>query len=119
MHPRARAWATNVLLGLGSVLFSLVCFEGVFAFALSHPQILASSDGTVGKALAHARNYWVNQDRKIVQFMSECTRYDRDVSYTLIPGVKCRVVNREHTVEYAANRAGVRDSARSAASSAA
>jgi hypothetical protein len=42
--------------------------------------------------------------------MSECTRYDRDVSYTLIPGVKCRVVNREHTVEYAANRAGVRDS---------
>ena len=55
----------------------LLCVEGIFAFALSHPQILASSDGTVGEALAYARDYYANQDRKLVQYLADCAQYDR------------------------------------------
>jgi hypothetical protein len=101
---------TNGLLVLGGIVAVLLCIEGIFAFALSHPQILASRDGTVGEALAYARDYYVNRDRKLVQYMADCAQYDREVTYTLIPGRKCRVVGREYTVEYAGNRAGLRDS---------
>jgi hypothetical protein len=106
----ARTWIVRTLLVLGGALFALVCIEGAVGLALSHPRVLAWRDGTVGRALAHARGYYVDQDRKIVQYMPECSRYDPEVTYTLIPGAKCRVANREHVVEYAANRAGLRDS---------
>jgi hypothetical protein len=110
MRTPARAWTTNALIGLGSVVLTLLGIEGVLAFALSHPQILASGDGTVGKALAYARDYYVTQERRSVQYLPDCARYDPAVSYTLIPGARCRVATREYIVEYAANRAGLRDS---------
>ena len=110
MRTSAPAWITNGLLVLGGVVSVLLCVEGIFAFALSHPQILASRDGTAGEALAYARDYHINHDRKLVQYLADCARYDREVTYTLIPGRKCRVASREYVVEYAANRAGVRDS---------
>ena len=110
MRQSIPAWMTNGLLVLGGVVAFLLCIEGIFAFALSHPQILASRDGTVGEALAYARDYYVNRDRKLVQYMADCAQYDREVTYTLIPGRKCRVVGREYVVEYAGNRAGLRDS---------
>ncbi len=87
----------------------LLCLEGMFAFALSHPRILASKDGTVGDALAYLRDYYVNQDRKLVQYLADCAQYDTEVTYTLIPGHKCRVTSREFVVEYSGNRAGLRD----------
>jgi len=105
-----RTWLTRALLVLGGVLVALLCIEGIFSFTLSHPWVLASRDGTVGRALAHAREYYLDQDRKVVQYLPDCARYDPEVTYTLIPGATCRVANREHTVEYAANRAGLRDS---------
>jgi hypothetical protein len=101
---------TNVLLGLASVVLSLLCLEGVLAFALSHPQVLASGNGSGGQVLAHVRDYHVDRDRKIVQYLADCARYDPDVTYTLIPGANCRVASREYVVEYSANRAGLRDS---------
>jgi hypothetical protein len=106
---RERAWTPNVLLGVVGALVSLLCIEGVFAFALSHPQVLAQGGGTPGKALAYARDYHKSRDRKIVQYLSDCARYDPEVTYTLIPGTRCRVASREYVVEYAANRAGLRD----------
>ena len=110
MRTRAPAWITNGLLVLGGIVLVLLCIEGIFAFALSHPQILASRDGTVGETLAYARDYYAKQDRKLVQYLADCARYDREVTYTLIPGHKCRVASREYVVEYAGNRAGLRDS---------
>src|SRR5262245_59822471 len=104
-----RTWIARGLLVLGGALLSLLCVEGILGFVLSHPRVLASRDGTVGRALAHARDYYVDHDRKIVQYLADCARYDPEVTYTLIPGTRCRVVNREHVVEYAANRAGLRD----------
>jgi hypothetical protein len=110
MRTSAPAWIANGFLALCGVASVLLCVEGIFAFALSHPQILASSDGTVGEALAYARGYYVNQDRKLVQYLADCAQYDREVTYTLIPGHTCRVAGREYVVEYTANRAGLRDS---------
>ena len=110
MRTSAPAWITNGLLALGGIVAVLLCVEGIFAFALSHPQILASGDGTVGETLAYARHYYVNQERKLVQYLADCAQYDREVTYTLIPGRTCRVAGREYVVEYAANRAGLRDS---------
>jgi hypothetical protein len=108
-YAAASASITNVLLALVGVIFSLLCLEGVFAFALSHPHVLASGNGTGGKVLAHVREYHVDRDRKIVQYLSDCARYDPEVTYTLIPGATCRVASREYVVEYAGNRAGLRD----------
>ncbi len=110
MRTTARAWFTNGLLVLGGFVLMLLCIEGLFAFALSHPQILASRDGTVGDALAYARDYYVKQDRKLVQYLAACSQYDREVTYTLIPGGKCRIASREYVAEYSGNRAGLRDS---------
>lgn len=109
MTPRARRWLGNGLLVLASILFSLAAIEGVIAYALSNPQVLASPDGAVGKAQMLARNYYMRKDRRIVQFQPDCAVYDPGVTYTLKPSARCIVENREHRVEYAANRAGLRD----------
>lgn len=94
---------------LAGILVGGAIVEAIIAAALAHPRLLASSDGSVGNALALARRYYFHRDRYIVQFLPECAAYDPEVTYTLRPGGRCTVANREHTVEYAANRAGVRD----------
>jgi len=107
--PRARRWLGNGLLVFVSILLSLAVIEGIIAYALSNPQILGSPDGAVGKAQMLARNYYMRKDRKIVQFQPDCAVYDSGVTYTLKPSARCVVENREHRVEYAVNRAGLRD----------
>jgi hypothetical protein len=82
MRTSAPAWIANGLLVLCGVASVVLCVEGIFAFALSHPQILASSDGTVGEALAYARGYYVNQDRKLVQYLADCAQYDWEDLHT-------------------------------------
>jgi hypothetical protein len=52
----------------------------------------------------------MESDRAIVQYEPDCFRYDPELTYTLKPESTCTVVNREHTVEYRANRQGMRDS---------
>lgn len=108
MNARRR-WLGSAVLVAASILFSLAAMEGVLAYAVSHPEILASADGTVGKLQMLARNYYMRKDRRIVQFQPDCAVYDPGVTYTLKPSARCIVENREHRVEYAANRAGLRD----------
>lgn len=110
MSPTLRRRLGNALLVLASVAFSLGCIEGIIAYVLSHPEMLAAKDGSVGRPLALARNYYMRKDRQIVQFTPDCAVYDPQVTYTLKPSSRCAIANREYTVEYAANRAGVRDS---------
>lgn len=109
MTPRGRRWLGNGLLVFASILFSLAVVEGVIAYALAHPEILASADGRVGKAQMLARNYYMRKDRPIVQFRPDCAVYDAGVTYTLKPSARCVIEAREYAVEYAANRAGLRD----------
>jgi hypothetical protein len=61
------------------------------------------------------REYYARIDRKIIQYLPECARYDGELSYTLKPGT-CRFQNREFDVEYRINSAGLRDDESSLAS---
>lgn len=109
MTARSRTWLLNALLVAASIVLSLVAIEAVIAYAMSHPEMLGSPDGPVGRPLALARNYYMRKDRRIVQFLPDCAVYDPTVTYTLKPSTHCTVVNREHSVDYATNRAGLRD----------
>jgi len=60
-----------------------------------HPWVrpVASAGSSVARrhgrqALAHARDYDVDEGRRIVQYLLECARYDPEVTYTLVPGAK-------------------------------
>lgn len=109
MRPRVRGWLINAALAAASLLISAAAIEGLIGYTLSHPAMLASADGSVGRPLALARNYYMRKDRRIVQYLPDCAVYDAEVTYTLRPGQRCTVENREYHVEYAANRAGLRD----------
>ena len=109
MTSSRRRWLGNATLVAASLVFSVAAIEGVLAYAMAHPELLASPDGTLGKPQMLARNYYMRKDRRIVQFQPDCAVYDPGVTYTLKPSARCVVENREHRVEYAANRAGLRD----------
>jgi hypothetical protein len=109
VSSRVRGWLINAALVATSLVIGAAAIEGVIAYALSHPEILASADGSIGRPLALARNHYMRKDRKILQYLPDCAQYDAEVTYTLKPGGRCVVENREYRVEYAANRAGMRD----------
>lgn len=102
-------WLANGLLLLGSLVFSLAVLEGAVEAVLRRPTLLPSSTGPLGKPLTLLTHYYKNSLRRIVQYVPECARYDPELTYTLTPGGSCRIVNRDHEVVYAANRAGLRD----------
>jgi hypothetical protein len=106
---RGRTWWPNGLLILASLLAGCLMIEGLIAVGLAYPDLLAASLGPNSKALALARSYYARRDRRIVQFLPACAVYEPEVTYALRRGGQCTVANREHTVEYAANRAGLRD----------
>src|SRR5262249_45820788 len=106
---RAKILFTNGLLVMGSLFFALLFIEGLIALIMSHPSILAVDDGLPGRFLNKLRQYSIKRDRAVVQFDPECFRYDAELTYTFIPNSSCTVVNREHKVEYRANRQGLRD----------
>ena len=108
MTPGVRNVLVNATLVAGSVLASLAAAEGAIAYALDHPEILTAPSGGETKLLALARDYYMSWDRRIVQFLPACARYDPQLSYTLKPG-ECMVENREHRVHYQINREGLRD----------
>ena len=109
MRSQPRERLLNALLAALSLFFSLAVVEGGAEFALSHPAILASLHGPGGRVLALLRSCYMRFDRHIVQYLPACAVYDPEVSYTLKPGARAIVKNREYRVEYSANRAGLRD----------
>jgi hypothetical protein len=110
MAQRPKPWLVNGLLLVGSLLVTLLLFEGLGGLILSYPWLVAAKDGSANHALNVLRQYYITNDRSIVQYEPDCFRYDPELTYTLKPESTCTVVNREHTVEYRANRQGVRDS---------
>lgn len=61
-----------------------------------------------GHALRVFRQYYASHDRQIIQLLPDCAVYDPELTYLLRPP-GCRIVNREHTVDYVVNRLGARD----------
>jgi len=107
MRAGIRNLLINTFLAIGSLLFALLGVEVLIGFVLSHPNILPNRAGGLRDNL---RQYYMNFDRAIVQYVPECFRYDPELTYTLRRDSSCTVVTREHTVEYQSNREGIRDS---------
>jgi hypothetical protein len=97
------------VLVLAAALVACITVEGLIVLVLAHPRLLSPSGDPGGAVLAVARRYYVRDEEQIVQFLPPCAVYDPEVTYTLRPGTHCVVKNSEHTVEYDANRAGLRD----------
>jgi hypothetical protein len=88
-------------------LVILVSLEGTIEFVLRYPQAVPFLYRPA-HVINHLKNYYLGRDRSVVQFRHDCAQYDEVLTYRLRPG-HCTVVNREHTVEYSVNRAGLRD----------
>src|SRR5262245_1272614 len=99
----------KLVLAAFSVILTLFALEGFLAFGLSHPGLLIGKDGSGVRLLRMARSYHLNQERRLIQFQPECATYDPGLTYTLIPSSACTVASREFSVEYRANRLGLRD----------
>ena len=98
------------MLPVGSLFIALLLVEALLVVVLSHPSLISAKDGSVSRVLGILRQYYMESDRAIVQFDPQCFRFDPELTYTLKPESSCTVVNREHEVEYRANRQGLRDS---------
>lgn len=83
------------------------CLEGVVELVLRYPQAVPALYRPA-RQVNHLKNYYLGFDRLIVQFRHDCAQYDATLIYRLRPG-GCTIQNREHTIEYAVNRAGLRD----------
>lgn len=70
--------------------------------------VLDNSSLLSGKLLTVFRIYYLREDRKIIQYSSDCAKYDNELSYTLRPG-KCHIENREFEIDFSINSAGMRD----------
>jgi lysophospholipase L1-like esterase len=97
----------NALLLLGSIVVGLSILEVSLVFALRHPSILASMTAD-GAALPAFKQYYLDADRKIAQFLPDCAEYDPTLGYRLKSG-ECRFVNREFDTKYRISRDGFRD----------
>jgi hypothetical protein len=84
------------------LLFTVSLIESIAAFLLNNSSLLT------GNLLRAFRMYYMQEDRKIIQYLPECARYDSDLAYTLKPG-QCHIEYREFEVDYSINSAGFRD----------
>src|SRR5262245_46820145 len=101
-HLALWSWAL-----VACVVLPVICAEAAIELILRHPQAWPGLFRPANR-INHIKNYYMGFDRSIVQFRPDCAMYDDALIYRLRPGT-CTVRNREHTVEYAINHAGVRD----------
>ena len=80
----------------------VIFLELIFSFILNNSWVLN------GRLLGVFRKYYMAQDRKIIQYLSDGGKYDDELAYTLKPG-KCHIKNREYEVDYLINSIGTRD----------
>lgn len=109
-HPPARSLLRRLLRGAGAMLLVLVLTlllsEAVVELLLRAPRLVPDA------ALENLRADYLEHDRAIVQFLPECSRWDDELVYTLLPGT-CRFRNREFDVSLEINALGLRDDAAS------
>lgn len=95
------------VLALTGFAAALIVLEGLVELLLRHPQAAASLLRPAHH-VSHLKNYYLAYDRSVIQLRDDCAMYDEILTYRLRPG-SCTVANREHTIEYSVNRAGLRD----------
>lgn len=101
---RLRSAAQTLAASLLGALVLLAGLEGALALALASPP----GSGPAGFERARQR-YYMDHERRIVQYQPECAEYDPELSYRLRPG-SCRFHNREFDTTLEINALGVRDS---------
>lgn len=106
-------WIGRILYACFLLSTAVILLEVTVSFLMGHGHILLAY--YKNPYLNPLREYYERTDRKIVQYLPECGRYDEGLSYTLKPGT-CRFKNREFDVEYRINSAGLRDDESSLAS---
>jgi hypothetical protein len=99
--PRARGTLILLLVSLSVV----ACGAGLGLLELGLALLMAHPPSQTWQRAARAYYYW--WERRIVQFLPECSRYDADLFYTLRPG-RCRFENREYSVDLLVNSRGFR-----------
>ena len=100
--PRLNALTKSLAISGVSALITLALLEGSVALLMRRPTALGSA---VCRALG---KYYKRRERKIIQFMPKCARYDKELCYTLRPG-RHRIRSREFDVVYHVNSLGCRD----------
>ncbi len=83
-------------------IITVILIEFIAAFLLNHSTLLS------GNLLNVFRMYYIQKDRKLIQYLPDCAGYDKELSYTLKPG-KCHIEYREFDIDYSINSAGLRD----------
>jgi len=88
-----------VSMSIVSFLAGLGLLEAGLATMVAHPP------SQTWRAVARA--YYYYWERRVVQYLPECSRYDADLFYTLKPG-RCRFENREFSVDIRVDTLGLR-----------
>lgn len=103
---KRRKWIFRILYSVFLLTTVVILMDGTVNYLMGHGDILFAY--YKHPYLNPFREYYARVDRKVIQYLPECGRYDEGLTYTLKPGT-CRFHNREFDVEYRINSAGVRD----------
>ena len=103
---RLRSWMIPACAVLIMIAAPLALVEGTVELLLTNPQTLKSLPGFMEKAVVRL---YLNRDRIQIGMHRECSRYSKDLLYTLKPG-GCAFKNREYDTPYQINSQGLRDS---------
>ncbi|WP_119389759.1 SGNH/GDSL hydrolase family protein [Taklimakanibacter lacteus] len=83
-----------------------VSAEGILELMLRFPGYIPNS------MMPAMRQYYYAEDQRYIQYLPDCAKYDRKLTYTLKPG-SCRFSGREFDTTVTINSLGVRDNEQS------
>lgn len=89
-----------------TVLLTLALCEFMIHLFLQHPRAI-DTPLLPSQLLTLTTKYHLRFDRRIIQFLPQCARYDDELFYIMRPG-QCRVKSREFDVLYTFNQQGLR-----------
>ena len=87
----------------------IILWEATCAILINRPALLVYMPK---KVVDTVRGLYMDMARNLIQYMPECARYDKDLTYTLKPG-KCVFSNVEFRNVFSVNSMGVRDDEKS------
>jgi hypothetical protein len=96
---------TVILFNLLMIFLILALFEGTLYYLVRHPDVVKKSPKGIRNSIGYL---YAAGERKVIQFMPECARYDSGLGYTLKPG-SCVFSATEFSNRYDVNREGLRD----------
>ncbi|MDQ5984328.1 MAG: hypothetical protein CSYNP_00021 [Syntrophus sp. SKADARSKE-3] len=97
--------ALVVLFNLLAIFLILAFFEGAMYYLVRHPDLVRRCPKGIRNTIGYL---YATGDRRVIQFLPECSRHDNEVGYTLKPG-SCTFTATEFSNLYRINRHGLRD----------